>query len=417
MAPAMQREKFTLLISMKKGMSMVNTRDVVIVGAARTAIGSFGGALKDFSACDLGAHVVKEAFARAQVNPADAGQIVFGNVIHTEARDMYVSRVAGLQAGMSQDSAALTLNRLCGSGLQAIVTAANAIQLGDTDIAVGGGVETMSRAPYSTPSARWGARMGDFKMIDMMVGALSDPFGAGHMGVTAENVAEKYGISREEQDAFALESQKRAAAAIAASHFKSQIAAVEIKTRKGMVLFDTDEYPKADTTLESLAKLKPAFKKEGGTVTAGNASGINDGAAACVLMEAGAAARAGLTPLARLVSYAVAGVDPSLMGTGPVPAVQLALKRAGLSLNDVDVIESNEAFAAQSLGVCKGLDLDPARANPNGGAIALGHPLGASGAIITIKCLYELIRTNKRYGLITMCIGGGQGIAAIIERV
>ncbi|HYD94803.1 MAG TPA: acetyl-CoA C-acyltransferase family protein [Noviherbaspirillum sp.] len=396
---------------------MANTRDVVIVGAARTAIGTFGGSLKDFTACDLGAIAVKEAFARAKVDPAQAGQIVMGNVIHCEPRDMYVSRVVGVNAGMAKESAALTLNRLCGSGLQAIVTAANAIQLGDTDIAVGGGVETMSRAPYSAQTARWGQRMGDFKMIDMMVGALSDPFGAGHMGITAENVAAKYGISREEQDAFALDSQKKAVAAIAAGHFKSQIVPVEIQSRKGTVVFDTDEHPKQETTLEMLAKLKPAFKKEGGTVTAGNASGLNDGAAACVLMEAGAAARAGLQPMARLVSYAVAGVDPSIMGTGPIPAVQLALKRAGLSLNDMDVIESNEAFAAQSLGVCRGLDLDPGRTNPNGGAIALGHPLGASGAIITIKCLYELMRTGKRYGLITMCIGGGQGIAAVIERV
>ncbi|HYD59986.1 MAG TPA: acetyl-CoA C-acyltransferase family protein [Noviherbaspirillum sp.] len=396
---------------------MANTRDVVIVGAARTAIGTFGGSLKDFSACDLGAIAVKEAFARAKIDAAQVGQIVLGNVIHCEPRDMYVSRVVGLNAGMAKESAALTLNRLCGSGLQAIVTAANAIQLGDTDIAVGGGVETMSRAPYSTPAARWGQRMGDFKMIDMMVGALSDPFGAGHMGITAENVAAQYSISREEQDEFALNSQKKALAAIAAGYFKSQIVPIEIQGRKGTVVFDTDEHPKADATIEGLAKLKPAFKKEGGTVTAGNASGLNDGAAACVLMEAGAASRAGLTPMARLVSYAVAGVEPSIMGTGPIPAVQLALKRAGLSLNDMDVIESNEAFAAQSLGVCRGLDLDPARTNPNGGAIALGHPLGASGAIITIKCLYELIRTGKRYGLITMCIGGGQGIAAVIERV
>jgi acetyl-CoA C-acetyltransferase len=396
---------------------MNNARDVVFVGAARTAIGTFGGALKDMPAADLGAIAVKEAFARAGIDPAQAGQIVFGNVIHCEPRDMYVSRVVGLNAGMAKESAALTLNRLCGSGLQAIVTAANAIQLGDADIAVGGGVETMSRAPYSTQTARWGARMGDFKMIDMMVGALSDPFGAGHMGITAENIAEQFSISRAEQDAFAAESQRRAVAAIAAGHFKSQIVPVEIKGRKGVTLFDTDEHPKAETTVETLAKLKPAFKKEGGSVTAGNASGLNDGAAACVLMEAGAAARAGLTPLARLVSYAVAGVEPSIMGTGPIPAVKLALKRAGLALADMDVIESNEAFAAQSLGVCKGLDLDPSRTNPNGGAIALGHPLGASGAIITIKCLYELIRTNKRYGLITMCIGGGQGIAAVIERL
>jgi acetyl-CoA C-acetyltransferase len=396
---------------------MTEKRDVVFVGAARTAIGTFGGALKDFSACDLGAIAVKEAFARAKVDPAQAGQIVIGNVIHTEPRDMYISRVIGINAGMAKESAALTLNRLCGSGLQAIVTAANAIQLGDTDIAVGGGVETMSRAPYMMQTARWGTRMGDAKILDMMLGALQDPFGAGHMGITAENVAEKFGISREEQDAFAVESQKKAVAAIEAGYFKSQIVPVEIKGKKGTVLFDTDEHPKADTSLDSLAKLKPAFKKEGGTVTAGNASGLNDGAAAVVLMEAGAASRAGLQPLARLVSYAVAGVDPSIMGTGPIPAVQLALKRAGLSLDDMAVIESNEAFAAQSLGVCRGLDLDPARTNPNGGAIALGHPLGASGAIITIKCLYELIRTGKRYGLITMCIGGGQGIAAVIERL
>jgi acetyl-CoA C-acetyltransferase len=396
---------------------MSATKDVVIVGAARTAIGTFGGTLKDFSACDLGTTVVREAFARAKIDPTEAGQIAVGNVIHCEARDMYVSRVIGINAGMGKESAALTLNRLCGSGLQAIVTAANAIQLGDTEIAVGGGVETMSRSPYSMPDARWGARMGDTAMMDMMVGALSDPFGGGHMGVTAENVAEKYSISREDQDAFAVQSQKRASAAIAAGRFKSQIVPVEVKTRKGTVMFDTDEYPKADTTIESLAGLKPAFKREGGTVTAGNASGINDGAAACVLMEGHAAARTGRIPLARLVSYAVAGVDPSVMGTGPVPAVKSALKRAGLSLDDMDVIESNEAFAAQSLAVCKGLDLDAGRTNPNGGAIALGHPLGASGAIIMVKCLYELIRTDKRYGLITMCIGGGQGIAAIIERV
>ena len=396
---------------------MANVREVVIVGAARTAIGTYGGTLKDIAACDLGAIAVKEAFSRAKVDPASAGQIVCGNVIHTEARDMYVSRVVGINAGMALESAALTLNRLCGSGLQAIVTASNAIQLGDTDIAVGAGVETMSRAAFSVPSARWGARLGDTKMIDMLVGAVSDPFGVGHMGITAENMADKYSITREEQDAFAVNSQKKAVAAIAAGHFKSQIVPIEIKTRKGMVTFDTDEHPKTDTTLESLAKLKPAFKKEGGTVTAGNASGLNDAAAACVLMEAGAAERAGLKPLGRMVSYAICGVDNAIMGTGPIPAVKLALKRAGLTLDDMDVIESNEAFAVQSLGVCRGLELDPARTNPNGGAIALGHPLGASGAILTVKCIYELIRTNKRYGLVTMCIGGGQGIAAVFERL
>jgi acetyl-CoA C-acetyltransferase len=396
---------------------MAQRKEVVIVGAARTAIGTFGGSLKDLPASDLASIAVKEAIARAGIDPAAAQQIVLGNVIQCEPRDMYVSRVAGINAGMAKESAALTLNRLCGSGLQAIVTAANAIQLGDADIAIGGGVETMSRAPYVMQTARWGTRMGDAKMLDMLLGALNDPFGAGHMGITAENVAELYKISREEQDAFAAESQRKAVAAIEAGYFKSQIVPVEIKSRNGVIAFETDEHPKAGTTAEALGKLKPAFKKENGTVTAGNASGLNDGAAACVLMEAEAASRANLTPLARIVSYAVAGVDPSIMGTGPIPAVKLALQRAGLALKDMDVIESNEAFAAQSLGVCKGLDLDPARTNPNGGAIALGHPLGASGAIITIKCLYELIRTEKRYGLITMCIGGGQGIAAIIERV
>jgi acetyl-CoA C-acetyltransferase len=396
---------------------MTSPRDVVIVGAARTAIGTFGGSLKDIAASELATIAIKAAIERAGIDAAAAQQIVLGNVIQCEPRDMYVSRVAGINAGMPKESAALTLNRLCGSGLQAIVTAANAIQLGDADIAIGGGVETMSRAPYNASLARFGARMGDMKMVDMMIGALNDPFGAGHMGVTAENVAKLYNITRDEQDAFAADSQRKALAAIEAGYFKSQIVPVEIKGRKGTVLFDTDEHPKAGTTVESLGMLKPAFQKENGTVTAGNASGINDGAAACVLMEAGAAQRAGRTPLARLVSYAVAGVDPSIMGTGPIPAVKLALQRAGLKLDQMDVIESNEAFAAQSLGVCRGLDLDPSRTNPNGGAIALGHPLGASGAIITIKCLYELMRTQKRYGLVTMCIGGGQGIAAVFERL
>ncbi|CAM8648917.1 PaaJ Acetyl-CoA acetyltransferase [Oxalobacteraceae bacterium] len=396
---------------------MTTTRDVVIVGAARTAVGTFGGALKDFSAHELATIVVKAAIERSGIEAASAQQIVLGNVVQCEPRDLYVSRVAGINAGMPKESAALTLNRLCGSGLQAIVSAANAIQLGDADIAIGGGVETMSRAPYNAPLARFGARMGDASLVDVLLGALHDPFGAGHMGVTAENVAKLYNITREEQDAFAVDSQRKALAAIEAGYFKSQIVPVEIKTRKGTVMFDTDEHPKAGTTLESLATLKPAFQKENGTVTPGNASGLNDGAAACVLMEAGAAGRAGRTPLARLVSYAVAGVEPSLMGIGPIPAVKIALQRAGLKLDQMDVIESNEAFAAQSIGVCRGLDLDPARTNPNGGAIALGHPLGATGAIITIKCLHELIRTQKRYGLVTMCIGGGQGIAAVFERM
>lgn len=396
---------------------MTTTRDVVIVGAARTAVGTFGGALKDFSAHELATIVVKAAIERSGIEAASAQQIVLGNVVQCEPRDLYVSRVAGINAGMPKESAALTLNRLCGSGLQAIVSAANAIQLGDADIAIGGGVETMSRAPYNAPLARFGARMGDASLVDVLLGALHDPFGAGHMGVTAENVAKLYNITRAEQDAFAVDSQRKALAAIEAGYFKSQIVPVEIKTRKGTVMFDTDEHPKAGTTLESLATLKPAFQKENGTVTPGNASGLNDGAAACVLMEASAAGRAGRTPLARLVSYAVAGVEPSLMGIGPIPAVKIALQRAGLKLDQMDVIESNEAFAAQSIGVCRGLDLDPARTNPNGGAIALGHPLGATGAIITIKCLHELIRTQKRYGLVTMCIGGGQGIAAVFERM
>jgi acetyl-CoA C-acetyltransferase len=395
---------------------MSKHKDVVFVGAARTAIGAFGGALKDFNSSELATIAVKAALERAKVDPVTVQQIVLGNVIQCEPRDMYVSRVAGISAGMAKESAALTLNRLCGSGLQAIVTAANAIQLGDVDTAVGGGVETMSRAPYIMQTARWGTRMGDANMLDMLLGALQDPFGAGHMGVTAENVAALYKISREEQDAFAADSQRKAIAAIQAGYFKEQIVAVEISNRKGVSFFETDEHPKAGTTSEALGKLRPAFKKENGTVTAGNASGLNDGAAAVVLMDGGAASRAGLAPLARLVSYAVAGVEPSLMGTGPIPAVKLALQRAGLSLADMDVIESNEAFAAQSLGVCRGLDLDPAKTNPNGGAIALGHPLGASGTIITVKCIYELLRTQKRYGLVTMCIGGGQGIAAIVER-
>ncbi len=391
--------------------------DIVVAAAARTAIGSFGGALRDQPACSLATLVVKEAIARAQLEPAQVGQIVLGNVLHTEPRDMYVSRVAGLQAGMAVSSTALTLNRLCGSGLQAVVTAANAIRLGECEVAIGGGVETMSRAPYALPAARWGARMGDTPLIDMMTGALTDPFGAGHMGVTAENVAALFDISREQQDAFALESHRKAVAAIAAGRFRSQIVPVEIASRRGAVLFDTDEHPKADASLQSLAALRPVFRKDG-SVTAGNASGINDGAAACVLMSAEAAQRRNVQPLARMVGYAVSGVDPALMGTGPIPAVQQVLARTGLALDSFDVIESNEAFAAQALGVCKGLlGLDPARINPNGGAIALGHPLGASGAILAVKCVYELQRIQGRYGLVTMCIGGGQGIAVVFERI
>ncbi|MBL8484052.1 MAG: acetyl-CoA C-acyltransferase family protein [Rhodocyclaceae bacterium] len=395
---------------------MAQAREVVIVSGVRTAIGDYGGTLKDFTPGDLGGRVVKEAIARAGVDAAQIGQLVFGNVIHTEARDMYVSRVAALNAGMAKESVALTLNRLCGSGLQAIVTAANAIQLGDCDIAVGGGVECMSRSGYLMPAARWGARMGDTGLVDMMVGALNDPMHTIHMGITAENVAAKWGITREDQDAFAVQSHKRAAAALAAGYFTEQILPVEVKTKKGPVSFVTDEHVRGDATVEGMAKLRAAFKKDG-TVTAGNASGINDAAAAVVLMEASAAERAGLKPMARLVSYGLAGVEPTTMGEGPIPAVKIALQRAGLTTADLDVVESNEAFAAQALCVTRGLELDPAKVNPNGGAVALGHPLGATGAILTVKALYELKRIGGRYGLITMCIGGGQGIAGVIERL
>jgi acetyl-CoA C-acetyltransferase len=398
---------------------MSSKPEVVIVSAVRTAIGSYGGALKDFSPSQMGALVVAEAIERAGIEADRIGHLVCGNVIHGEPRDMYLSRAIALDAGMPRESCALTLNRLCGSGLQSIVTAANAIQLGETEAAVGCGVESMSRAAYIMPAARFGARMGHTQMVDMMVGALTDPFSPNHMGITAENIAESRQIGREEQDAFALESQRRAIAAIDAGYFKSQIVPVELKSRSltpsGSTFFDTDEYPKRDATPEGLAKLKPAFKKDG-TVTAGNASGLNDGAAAVVLMEARAAERAGLKPLARLVSYAVAGVDPSLMGTGPIPSTKLALKRAGLNVGDLDIIESNEAFAVQALCVNKGLDLDPAKVNVHGGAIALGHALAATGTVLTVKCLYELQRIKRRYGLVTMCIGGGQGISAIFER-
>lgn len=395
---------------------MSSKPEVVVVSAVRTAIGSYGGALKDFSPSQMGAIVVREAIERAGIEAERIGHLVCGNVIHGEPRDMYVSRAIALDAGMPRESCALTLNRLCGSGLQSILTAANAIQLGETEAAVGCGVESMSRAGYLMPAARFGARMGNTQLIDMMVGALTDPFSPNHMGITAENIAESWNIGREEQDAFALESQRRAVEAIDAGHFKSQIVPVELKSRAGSTFFDTDEYPKRDATAEALAKLKPAFKKDG-TVTAGNASGLNDAGAAVVLMEAKAAERAGLKPLARLVSYAVAGVDPSLMGTGPIPSTQLALKRAGLQASDLDIIESNEAFAVQAICVNKGLDLDPAKVNVHGGAIALGHALAATGTILTVKCLHELQRIRRRYGLVTMCIGGGQGISAIFERV
>jgi acetyl-CoA C-acetyltransferase len=393
------------------------SREVVILSGVRTAIGDYGGSLKDLPPSDLGARVVREAVARAKIDAKEVGHLVIGNVIHGETRDMYVSRVACLNGGLPQSCAALTVNRLCGSGLQAIVSAAQNIMLGDTDVAVGGGVESMSRGGYVVPALRHGARMGDTNAVDMMVGALTDPFDTVHMGITAENVAAKWGISRQAQDEFAVESHKRAVNAIKQGYFKSQILAIELKTRKGPVVFDTDEHPRADVSMESMVKLRAAFQKENGTVTAGNASGINDGAAAIVMMEKGAAAKKGLKPMARLVSYGHAGVDPKFMGIGPVPAVKIALERSGLKVSDIDIVESNEAFAAQACAVAKDLGFDPAKTNPNGGAVALGHPIGATGAILTVKTMYELERIGGRYGLITMCIGGGQGIAAIIERL
>ena len=396
---------------------MDNGREVVILSGVRTAIGDYGGSLKDIPPTELAAKVVKEALARAKADPDDIGQCVFGNVIHTEAKDMYLSRVAAINGGLPHDTGALTLNRLCGSGLQAIVSASQYILLGDIDAAVAGGAESMSRAAYANLTQRWGARMGDNKTVDMMVGALTDPFDTIHMGITAENVAARCGVTREQQDAFAVESHQRAAAAIAAGHFKSQILPIELKTRKGPVQFDTDEHVRSDATAEGMAKLKAAFIKENGTVTPGNASGINDAAAAVVLMERSAANKRGLKPLARLVAYGHAGVDPKIMGLGPVSAVKRALAKANLKLADIDVIESNEAFAAQALGVNKELGLDPKKVNPNGGAIALGHPIGATGCLLTVKAMYELQRTGGRYALITMCIGGGQGIAAVIERI
>jgi len=396
---------------------MSEAREVVILSGVRTAIGDYGGSLKDFAPTDLAARVVREALGRAKVDPKDIGQCVFGNVIHTEAKDMYLSRVAALNGGLPQESGALTLNRLCGSGLQAIVSASQYILLGDVDAAVAGGAESMSRAAYANVTQRWGARMGDAKDIDMMVGALTDPFDTVHMGVTAENVATRCGISRVDQDAFAVESHKRASNAIAKGYFKDQILGIELKSKKGPVVFDTDEHVRSDASAEGMAKLRAVFAKENGTVTAGNASGINDAAAAVVLMEKSVAARKGLKPMARLLAYGHAGVDPKVMGLGPVSAVRQALAKAGLKLDQIDVIESNEAFAAQALGVSKELGMNAAKVNPNGGAVALGHPIGAAGCILTVKAMYELARTGGRYGLITMCIGGGQGIAAVIERV
>jgi acetyl-CoA C-acetyltransferase len=395
---------------------MSSKRDVVVLGIARSAIGTFGGSLADIEPAELAGTVMKAAVERSGVDPKSINYVTVGNTIPTEGRFPYVARVASIQAGLPMDSVAMSVNRLCSSGLQGIVTTSQNILLGDCDYGIGGGVEVMSRGAYIAPAMRSGARMGDAKMIDMMVATLTDPFGVGHMGITAENLASKWGITREEQDALAVESQRRAAAAIADGRFKSQIVAIVKQTRKGEVTFDTDEHVKGATTMESLAKLKPAFKKDG-SVTAGNASGINDGAAFFVLGDAAKAAADGYKPMARLVSYAVAGVPNEIMGEGPIPASRLALKKAGLSIDQLDVVESNEAFAAQAIAVSRGLELDMVKTNPNGGAIALGHPIGCSGAFIATKAIYELHRTGGRYALVTMCIGGGQGIAVVFERL
>ena len=394
----------------------MTTRDVVVLGAVRSAIGSFGGSLSDIEPAELAGTVMKAAVERSGVDPKVINYVTVGNTIPTESRFPYVARVAAIQAGLPMDSVAMSVNRLCSSGLQGIVTTAQNILLGDCDYGIGGGVEVMSRGGYLSTAMRTGARMGDTKLIDTMVATLTDPFGVGHMGITAENLSAKWTITREEQDALAVESQRRAAAAIAEGRFKSQIVPIVKQTKKGEVVFDTDEYVKGSTTLESLAKLKPAFKKDG-TVTAGNASGINDGAAFFVLGDSTTAAKDGYKPMARLVSYAVAGVPNDMMGEGPIPASKLALKKGGVTLDQMDVIESNEAFAAQAIAVSRGLGLDMAKTNPNGGAIALGHPIGCSGAFIATKAIYELHRTGGRYALVTMCIGGGQGIAAVFERL
>ena len=389
--------------------------EIALLSGVRTAIGDYGGALKDVPPTQLAAQVIREAIARSAVPAADIGACVFGNVIHTEPKDMYLSRVAAVAGGLPHESQAFTLNRLCGSGLQAIICAAQQIMLGDTQAAVAGGAESMSRGLYGSASARWGQRMGDATLMDMMVGALTDPFDTIHMGITAENVAERHGVNRADQDALAVLSHQRAAAAQAAGRFKDQIVPVELKTRKGVTLFEVDEHVRADASLEGMAKLRTAFKPDG-TVTAGNASGINDAAAAVVLMDGAAARSRGLKPMARLVGYALAGVEPKYMGIGPIPAVQQVLKRTGLKIADMDVIELNEAFAAQALACARELELDAEKVNPNGSGISLGHPIGATGAIVTVKAMHELQRSGGRYALISMCIGGGQGIAAIIER-
>jgi len=391
-------------------------REVVVVSAARTAIGDYGLSLKDVPATRLGTIAIKEAIARAKVDPASVGHVVMGSVIHGEARDMYLSRVAAVDAGVPVGTPCLTVNRLCGSGLQAIVSAAQHIMLGDTDTVVAGGAESMSRAAYFLPSGRWGQRMGDAAVVDAMSAALHDPFGHGHMGVTAENIAAKYGFTREQQDEFSIQSHKKAAKAMEQGFFDSQITPIEIKSRKGVEQFKTDEHVRKDANMADLGRLKTVFKKDG-TVTAGNASGINDAGAAVVMTSSENAQKKNLKPMARLVAYAHAGVEPQVMGLGPIPAVKRVFEKSGLKPADMDVVESNEAFAVQAMAVTKDLGLDPAKVNPNGGAVALGHPIGATGCILTVKALYELERTRKRYALVTMCIGGGQGIAAIFERI
>ena len=393
------------------------SREVVVVSGVRTAIGTFGGSLKDIATTDLAAQMVRESLARAGVEGKDVGHVAFGHVVNTEPKDMYLSRVAAVNGGCAIETPAFNVNRLCGSGLQAIVSASQAIMLGDCDVAIGGGAENMSRAPYASLATRFGARMGDTKMVDMMVGALHDPFHTIHMGVTAENVAKEFNITREDQDALALESHQRAERAWAEGRFAGQITPVMLKSKKGDVAFEKDEHFRPGAKLEDFQKMKPVFVKENGTVTAANASGINDAAAAVLLMEAGAAKARGAKPLARLVGYAHTGLEPKIMGVGPISATQAVLKRTGLSINDLDVIEANEAFAAQACAVTRGLGLDPAKVNPNGSGISLGHPIGATGAVITVKALYELQRIQGRYALVTMCIGGGQGIAAIFERM
>ena len=395
---------------------MTKVREVVVASGVRTAIGDYGGSLKGFAPTDLAARCITEALSRAKVAPDEVGHVVFGNVIHTESKDMYLSRVAAMNGGIPKEVPAMTLNRLCGSGLQAIISAAQIVALGDADIAIAGGAESMSRSNYWLPTARWGTKMGDQALVDVLLGALSDPFEGMHMGVTAENVARKYGLTRDEQDAFSLESHRRAANAIANGWFTDQILPIEIKERKATRVFADDEHVRSDVTEENLAKLRAVFQKDG-TVTAGNASGINDGAAAVTLMERAVAEKRGIQPLAKLVAYGHGGVEPGLMGLGPIPAVKMAMSKAGLKVSDMDVIESNEAFAAQACAVAKDLGFDPEKTNPNGGAVALGHPVGATGCIISVKALYELNRIGGKYALATMCIGGGQGIAAIYERL